>query len=156
MLGRPAVLAGIKAFLAEPGARGVTDLRAALEKASGKDLKDYFEAWVFGSGAPEWPSFTVEASQTAGEVTVSVTQKNLSGKLYGCAVEVEVQGATTSARTLLDFGTSPSSAKATATVPLLEPLLSFKLDPDHRVVGKDITVMPIASPAAPKRRVWIL
>jgi aminopeptidase N len=30
------------------------DLRAALEKASGKDLKDFFQRWVYGVGHPKY------------------------------------------------------------------------------------------------------
>lgn len=153
MVGRAAVLAGVKAFLSSPGAKGVNELQAALSMASGKDLAPYFNAWVFGEGAPEWPSFSVELSQQAGEVTVTLTQQNASGSLYGCAVEVEVHGASTSARALVDFGVDPKSAKATATIPLAEPLVDYTLDPDHRLIDKDITVKPLAP--APKKHVWI-
>ncbi|HLM73170.1 MAG TPA: M1 family aminopeptidase, partial [Polyangiaceae bacterium] len=118
MLGRPAVLAGIKEFLAQPGARSVADLRGALEKASGKDLGPYFDAWVFGSGAPERPTFSVEIGQAGNEVTVTLTQINPSKKIYGCAVEVEVKGALSSTRALVDFGVAPSSPVASAKVML--------------------------------------
>jgi aminopeptidase N len=156
LIGRPAVLAGIKAFLAEPGALGVEALRAALESASGQILKPYFDAWVFGSGAPERPSFKVATSQAGGEVTVTVTQENASGKVYGCAVEVEVLSASSKARVIVDFGLAPSSKAATAKVALAEPALGYSLDPDHRVIGDDITVMPAAAPPPRKKRpVWI-
>ncbi|HZF48547.1 MAG TPA: M1 family aminopeptidase [Polyangiaceae bacterium] len=152
MLGRPAVLAGIASFLSEPGARSVADLRSALEKASGKDLAAYFDAWVFGSGAPERPTFSVELSQVGAEVTVALTQMNPSKKLYGCAVEVEVKGAVSSARALVDFGLAPSSPTASAKVTLAEPITSHTLDPDHRLVAMDASVMPAAPP--PKLPAW--
>lgn len=156
LIGRPAVLAGIQGFLAEPGALGVDALRAALESASGKNLKPYFDAWVFGSGAPERPSFKVATAEAGGEVTVTVTQQNPSGKVYGCAVEVEVFGASKKARALVDFGVAPSSGVATAKVALAEPVTGYKLDPDHRVIGNDVTVMPAAAPLPRKKRpVWI-
>jgi aminopeptidase N len=153
MLGRAVVLDGIKAFLAEPGARSVKELQAALEKASGKDLAAYFDTWVFGSGVPEWPSFTVELTQGAGEVTVTLTQVNASKKVYGCAVEVWVLGAATSAKAIVDFGVAPSSPTASAKVMLAEPALSYTFDPDHRIVGSDITVMPAGPP--PKAKIWV-
>jgi aminopeptidase N len=153
MLGRPAVLAGIKEFLSQPGARSVADLRGALEKASGKDLGPYFDAWVFGSGAPERPTFTVELAQVGSEVTVTLTQVNPSKKIYGCAVEVEVKGALSSVRALVDFGVAPSSPVAAAKVMLAEPVTGHTLDPDHRVVGFDAAAMPAAPRAKP--RVWI-
>lgn len=154
MLGRPAVLDGIKAFLADQGARSVSDLRAALEAASGQDLGPYFDAWVFGSGVPEWPSFKVDIAEAGGEATVTVTQQNASGKLYGCAIEVEVKGATKTARAKLDFGLAPKTAAATAKVMLGEPVLSFTLDPDHRVVGR-LLAANAAEPPSEKLRVWV-
>jgi aminopeptidase N len=155
MLGRPAVLAGIKSFLSEPGARSVAELRTALEKASGADLGPYFDAWIFGSGAPEWPTFSVELSQAGNEVTVAVTQMNPSNKIYGCAIEVEVKGAASTARALVNFGVAPSSPTASAKVTLAEPFTSYTLDPDHRVIGVDAAAMPAAPVAKPKLPVWI-
>ena len=36
------------------GTASTEDLRAALEKASGKDLKDFFQRWVYGVGHPKY------------------------------------------------------------------------------------------------------
>jgi aminopeptidase N len=153
IIGRPAVLEGIKSFLAEPGARSVADLRAALEQASSMDLGAYFDAWVLGQGAPEWPTLAVALSQQAGEVTVTVTQQNPSGKRYGCAVEVLVAGATQTALATVDFGAAPSSATATATIPFPEQATGYTLDPDHRLVARD--AMGVAAKAGPPPPVWI-
>lgn len=151
MLGRDKVLAGIAAFLSQAGAKTVKDLEKALETASGKDLAAYFDAWVFGTGAPEWPTFMVATSQTGNQVTVTLTQANASKKVYGCAVEVEVQGATQSATALVDFGVAPASAAAVSTVMLSEPVVSHVIDPKHRVVDKTLNAV-----AGPKMKVWIL
>jgi aminopeptidase N len=151
LVGRPAVLAGLQAFLAEPGVRSVSELEAALEAASGKDLGAYFDAWVFGEGAPEWPTLDVQAAQVGNEVTVTVTQENASGALYGCVVEVEVAGATQSATALVDFGVAPTQASASATVTLGEPVVSTKLDPRHKLVGRE-SALPLVTP--PRREVW--
>lgn len=153
LLGRAAVLEGIRLFLKDPGARSVDELRAALETASGEDLKPYFDAWVFGSGAPEWPTLKIETAQDAnGEVTVTVTQQNASGKLYGCVVEVDVQGATQTATATLDFGIAPQSAVATAKVTLGEPVMGATLDPRHKLVARE-SVSALVKPAP--RPVWI-
>jgi aminopeptidase N len=154
LLGRKAVLDGIKSFLAQPGARSVADLRDALGQSSGKDLTAYFDAWVFGQGAPEWPTFTVGTMQTGDQVTVTVTQQNPSKKVYGCKVEIEVDGATQKAVAAVDFGVAPTSATATATVTLAEPVMGTVLDPNHRVVAKDGGAAPLVAPK--KRKVWIL
>lgn len=151
LIGRPAVLSGIKTFLSVPGARSVTELKDALGTAAGKDLTAYFDAWVFGKGAPEWPTFAVAATQAGGEATVTVAQQNPSGKLYGCVVEVEVQGATQKARALVDFGVAPQNAKLTTTVPFPEPVTAVVLDPDNKLIGKKSGQAPLSAP----RPVWI-
>lgn len=153
LIGRPAVLAGIQEFLQAPGARSVDELRAALEETSGKDLKPYFDAWVFGAGAPEWPTLKVEAAQDGnGEVTVTVTQQNKSGKLYGCVVEVDVSGATQTETAVVDFGLDPKSASATAKVTLSEALAGTTLDPRNRLVAREAAS---AAKAPERRTVWI-
>lgn len=153
LIGRANVLAGLKAFLAEPGTRSVDDLRAALETASGKDLKPYFDAWVFGSGEPEWPTFSIATSAAGSEVTVTLTQENMSGKIYPCVVEVEVAGATETASATIDFGLDPKSTSASAKVTLTEPVVTTSVDPKHRVVSRLKTATPLAKPTP--KRVWI-
>ncbi len=152
LIGRDKVLAGIQAFLKDAGARSVDDLRKAMEAASGENLQPYFDAWVFGTGAPEWPTMKVATSQVGSEVTVTVTQENASGKLYGCVVEVEVQTANDKATATIDFGLDPQSAVASAKVTLADPVSSTVLDPRHRLVARQK-----AAPAVePKPRpVWI-
>src|SRR6478609_839402 len=54
-LGRAALLDALRPFLAESGARSMDDLRLALEAESGRDLRPYFDAWVFGVSEPVWP-----------------------------------------------------------------------------------------------------
>jgi len=154
MLGRPVVLTALQSFLAAPGARTVADLQASLEQASGEDLSAYFDAWVYGAGKPEWPTFAVELTQDVGDVAVTVTQQNPSATVYPCMVEVELKGATKSARVLVDFGFAPSSAAASATVAFDEPIVGYELDPDHRLVGWDAANKTKQVP--PKKKVWIL
>jgi len=136
LVGRPAVLDGITHFLAAPGARSFDELRAALELSSGVGLAPYFNAWVFGAGTPEWPTFAIATSQTGDLVTVTVTQQNASNKRYGCKLEVAVHGAASRAVAVVDFGVAPTSATATATVTLAEPVVSTVVDPRHRVIGR--------------------
>lgn len=152
LIGRAVVLDGIRRFLAAPGARSFDDLRGALEQASGEALGPYFAAWVFGAGTPEWPTFAIATAQTGDQVTVTVTQQNASHKLYGCKLEIAVRGATSSSVAAVDFGIAPTSATATATVTLGEPVVDTVFDPRHRVIGR------VAGAAAEVKavRVWPL
>jgi len=155
LLGRQVVLDGIKAFLAQPGALAVADLEEALEASSGLDLKPYFDAWAFGEGKPEWPTLKIATAQAGSTVTVTVTQTNASKKLYGCKVEVEVLGATTSATAIVDFGTAPKSDTASATVTLVEAVVGTTLEPRHRLVAR-LAKPGMPAQAEPLRPVWPL
>ena len=151
LIGRPAVLAGIADFLSKSGGRSVWELQASLEMASGQDLDAYFNAWVFGTGAPTWPTFAITATQLDGQATITVTQENPEGKLFPCVVEVEVKGATETARVAVDFGLAPQEATATMTVPFTEAVMSATLDPDHRLIGTKAGTQPVLV----SRPVWI-
>ena len=52
------------------------DLRASLEKASGKDLKDFFTRWVFQPGHPVYHIEWKETGQGSIEVTLTQTQQD--------------------------------------------------------------------------------
>lgn len=86
-------------------------------------------------------------------MTVTVTQQNASHKLYGCKLEVLVNGATTSALAVVDFGVAPQSATATATVTLAEPVVSTVFEPRNRLVGRVAGAPPLQAAGL---KVWPL
>jgi aminopeptidase N len=67
------------------------DLRAALEKASGKDLKEFFARWVYGTGHPiyELSWGKPKDSGAAASVTVTLKQTQL-GEVFLDPVPIEV------------------------------------------------------------------
>lgn len=136
LLGEDIVLQGIKSFLSQPGDRSVEDLRVALEQASGKDLRPYFDAWVHGAGDPDWPYFEVSTEEEDGEVTVTGIQRSLSGTRYPVSVDVLLEGATERRLVTLDYGLEPESDTARVTVPFPEPVLQVTVDPENRVVNR--------------------
>jgi aminopeptidase N len=151
MFGRAAVLDAIAAFLADPVARSVEDLRDALEASSGQQLDAYFDAWVFGEGTPVWPTFQIAAVETAGAVDVTVTQM---GKLHGCVVEVEVVGQGQTEIATIDFGPDPTQAAKTVTIPFSQQVMGLTLDPRNRLVGYD-AMTAAADRARPRRQPMI-
>ncbi|WP_375759295.1 M1 family aminopeptidase [Corallococcus exercitus] len=138
LLGRPQVLAGLQAFLAEPGVRSIEDLRRALEAASGKELQRYFDTWVDGEGEPDWPYFQVEWTQEDA-LTLTVTQRTQTGKVYPCEVELELQGVAPEERrrVTVSYGLEPESA--TARLVVEEPewaVQQIVVDPRSRLVNR--------------------
>lgn len=133
---RPVILSAIADFLKVPGTRSVEQLIAALESASGFDLDPYMTAWVYGEGAPEWPTFAVTVSQANGQVTVMVEQQNPSGRLYPCVVEIQVSGATSSTTLGVLFPLDGTSTVVSASVPFIEQVTDVAYDPNNKVIGR--------------------
>ena len=140
LLGRPQVLAALQSFLAEPGARSIEDLRTALEGASGVGLQRYFETWVDGAGEPDLPYFQVEWREEDALV-LTVTQQTLTGRVYPCVVELELQGETLEQRqrVTVSYGLEPRSATVHATVTLPPwPVRAVAVDPRNRLVNRRV------------------
>jgi hypothetical protein len=90
LVGDEAFFAGARAFQQRfrYAKAGTEDLRAALEKASGRDLRPYFESWIYGTGLPTlvWSARTEKAA-TGFRTTVEVRPQGLPGPL---PLEVEL------------------------------------------------------------------
>jgi aminopeptidase N len=84
LVGEEAFFHGARCFLERYrySKAGTEDLREALEKASGRDLRSYFERWVYGTGLPtlRWSART---EKVAGgfRTTVAIRPQNLPGPL---------------------------------------------------------------------------
>ncbi len=78
IVGDEAFFSGARSFLERfrYGKAGTEDLRAALETASGRDLRPYFERWIYGTGLPVllWSSRT-ERTPSGFRTTVDVRQQ---------------------------------------------------------------------------------
>jgi aminopeptidase N len=77
-LGDDVFFRGLRAYYhAHREANATTeDLRAALESASGKDLKDFFARWVYGTGHPQYQlQWSSKNAPNAVLLTVTLEQK---------------------------------------------------------------------------------
>jgi hypothetical protein len=84
LVGDEAFFSGARAFLERfrYAKAGTEDLRAALEKASGRDLRPYFERWIYDSGLPvlRWSAST-QATAAGFRTTIEVQPQDLPGPL---------------------------------------------------------------------------
>ncbi|WP_158502383.1 M1 family aminopeptidase [Vitiosangium sp. GDMCC 1.1324] len=137
--GQADVVEGIQHFLSVPGVRDTEQLRSSLEQAAGLpegSLWGYFDAWVYGSGEPDWPYFDVTTEQVDGQLTLTATQQSYEGGIYPVAVTVRVRGETQTKDVVLNYGLAPTSGTLSVTVPFPEPVLQVSVDPDSRVVNR--------------------
>jgi aminopeptidase N len=102
------------------------DLRAALEKASGKDLRDFFKRWIYGSGHPiyEWSSAAAELTGGEQLVTVTLTQKQ-AGDIFLDPVPVEITSG--GQRKLITL--QPKERVVTAQIRVSGLPISIQVDP---------------------------
>jgi aminopeptidase N len=95
MFDEAAVLNAIRALVGsgEAHAIGVSDVQQALEEAIGVSLDDYFQAWVYGSGAPSYPIANASFQRTPeGAWRVQLSAAAEDGIARGCAFRVRLLG----------------------------------------------------------------
>jgi hypothetical protein len=84
LVGDDAFFAAARAFLKRfrYAKAGTEDLRAALEESSGRDLRPYFESWIYGTGLPTlvWSARTARVAE-GFRTTVEVRPQGLPGPL---------------------------------------------------------------------------
>ena len=128
-VGRAALLAALRDFLAVPGARTTADLRAAIERASGVPLATYWVTWIEGSGEPVRPELDVQAEPD----TVTITQMQAAAPLP-IEIEVDLVGANRRVRVPVRFDLDAPLRAMTVPHGLGEPVLETTIDPDARAL----------------------
>jgi len=112
------------------------DLRAALEKASGRDLKDFFARWIYGSGHPQyqvsWDWHPNNAGGGTATIRLSQTQTD-APFLMPVPLEL-VTNAGATRETITPTGKLTVVKFSSATHPV-----SLRIDPDQTIL-KEATV----------------
>jgi aminopeptidase N len=103
------------------------DLREALEKASGKDLKAFFQRWIYDSGHPEYQL----AWQWLDEREVRLVLRQLqSGNPFLDHVPITI----TTASGKRDLTLKPAGKQHSETVRLTEKPTSIEIDPRNTLL----------------------
>jgi aminopeptidase N len=129
---------GIRAYYrAHRNATATTgDLRAALEGASGTDLREFFTRWVYGSGHPRYEASWEwrEARGRGGALTIRLRQTQDDAPfLTPLPVEFGLAGSTR--RALI----RPTGKLTVARFPLPSRPAAVRIDPDETVL-KELSV----------------
>ena len=140
-LGNDVFLQGIKNYLADTNlayAYAVTpDLQSHLEDASGLDLEEFFNDWVYGEG---YPSYSISANGSNGNylVTINQTQSDDSVSFYEMPVPIrfyDAEGNTFD--TVLDNTTN--GQQFIVSVPFTAVAVEF--DPDRNIIAYNSTTI---------------
>src|SRR2546423_389882 len=132
-LGDETFFRGLRSYYNSHASGNVTteDLRAALEKASGKDLKEFFARWVYQSGHPvyEWTSLDVEQPDGENIVTIVLNQIQ-SGAPFLDPIPVIITSEGKTTRLTL----APKGKSATAQVRVGKIPIDIQIDPQGTVL----------------------
>ncbi|MDX6613210.1 MAG: aminopeptidase [Blastocatellia bacterium] len=153
-LGDEAFFRGVRAYYKthRDGTAGSEDLRAALEKASGRNLKEFFARWIYGSGHPVyefgWSSAEFSAAGSNLVVELKQTQRDHA---FLDPVTIEVTSGGSKSR----FVIQPTGKRTVKSFPLKQPLTAVTLDPDG-VLLKEVVLLNKAQLSPPAYRVQAL
>jgi aminopeptidase N len=106
------------------------DLRAALEQASGRDLKEFFASWIYGTGHPRY-ELSWNWNSKVRKLRLVLRQLQ-SEPAFPNALPIEVVTSSGKHRMLL----KPNRKQTTQEVKLDEPPTAVIFDPDHTVLNE--------------------
>ena len=137
-LGDDAFFRGLRDFYnAHREANATTeDLRAALERSSGKNLISFFTRWIYGSGHPvyEWSSQASEMRNGNNSVTIVLKQVQAGAAfLDPVPITVTASGKTTRL-TIYPKGKLASATVRTGKVPI-----SIQIDPEDTLLKEIVS-----------------
>ena len=118
------------------------DLRAAFERASGKNLRGFFARWVYASGHPRYEASWTWGTTTRGRggvvmLKIKQTQDEALG-LFPNAFPVEIVTGTGTTRRIKVV---PTGRETRALIPLSRPPADVRFDPDATIL-KELSVSP--------------
>lgn len=136
VLGDEAFFAGLKLYIerhANGNARS-TDLKAALEEASGQDLTAFFDEWVYRAGYPKyqtgWTSRAVPGGKYQLDVRIRQTQSGQT--TYTTPMEVAIE---LSDGQIVRQRVAITSRDSITSICLDGQPVRASFDPDNRILG---------------------
>jgi aminopeptidase N len=130
-LGDDAFFRGIRAYYEshKNSVASTEDLRAALEKASGKDLRQFFARWIYDSGHPQYELKWYWLGKKELRLVLTQTQ---SGNVFVDPVPLTI----TTARGKRDIVLKPTGKLLIERIPLRDKPVQIDFDPDNRLLDE--------------------
>jgi len=137
-LGDEAFFRGLRAYYSEHREANATteDLRKALEKSSGNNLREFFARWIYGSGHPIYELTTAIAGLPGGGNSVTIILKQTqAGPAFLDPVPVEItHGGVTTRITIQPKGKLTTYQFQAGKVPI-----SVQIDPDKTLLKEVVS-----------------
>lgn len=136
-LGDEAFFAGLRNYYAanKDSIANSNDLRTALEKTSGKDLKQFFASWVYGTGHPQ---YELSWKWLANTKRVRLTLRQLQPEpSFPNRVAITLGEGRTSSRIVLQ----PKNKLTAQEFKLKQSPVSIHVDPNNAIL-KEVSVKP--------------
>jgi aminopeptidase N len=126
-LGDPAFFQGLRDYYnAHRNANATTeDLRDALEKASGKDLHEFFARWVYGAGHPIYAMAVFDEDRSTRKFLIIDLKQMQAGDAFLDPVPIELT--TDGVKRLITI--QPESKTASVAIPIEKTPTSIQIDP---------------------------
>ena len=134
-LGKEVFLRGIRDYYHthKDGTASTEDLRVALEQASGKNLRAFFQRWIYESGHPK---YELSSQWQRGQLRVVLRQVQ-AGNAFLNAVPITI----TTAKGKSDLVLNPASKELVANFPLNDRPTNIEIDPRNTLL-KEAIVKP--------------
>ena len=132
-LGDDAFFCGIRAYYDshKNSVASTENLRAALEKASGKDLRAFFARWVYDSGHPQYELKWFWLGKK--ELRVVLTQKQ-PGNVFVDPIHLTIS----TAKGKRDVVLKPTGKLFIERIPLRDSPIKLDLDPNNQLLDESI------------------
>jgi aminopeptidase N len=148
LLGDDAFFRGIRSYYAAHRHSTATteDLRLALEKASGINLRPFFKRWIYESGHPRYEATWTwqQSGKRGGVLTINLRQQQDDAAYTNpFPVEIEMPGSRT--RVVIE----PTDKQTVKKVTLPRRPLRVRFDPDETIL-KELVSTNSPSTAAPR------
>jgi aminopeptidase N len=131
-LGTEVFLRGIRDYYHahKDGTASTEDLRVALEKASGKNLRAFFQRWIYESGHPK---YELSSQWQRGQLRLVLRQLQ-AGNAFLDAVPITI----TTAKGKSDVVLSPATKEVVANFPLKDRPMKIEVDPRNTILKEAV------------------
>ncbi|HEX8492643.1 MAG TPA: M1 family metallopeptidase [Pyrinomonadaceae bacterium] len=141
MLGDEAFFRGVRNYyLAHRNSTATTeDLRAALEKSGGTNLRAFFKRWIYESGHPVYaPTWTWRRMGRRGGVLTIRLRQTQAGAQFPNPLPIEILLPNSKTRTIV----KPTGKATVKRIPLAQRPVNVRFDPDATILSE--MVLPVS------------